>query len=89
MFKSCIYHYFLGNRKVILVLSSIKITFIDPNTVLTTQRMNLLEKQFASDYRAFYLCLRRSLCGFFSEFADSTIMTIAHRLRTVVDYNRV
>jgi ABC-type multidrug transport system fused ATPase/permease subunit len=24
-----------------------------------------------------------------SEFADSTILTIAHRLRTVIDYNRV
>lgn len=25
----------------------------------------------------------------FSEFADSTILTIAHRLRTVIDYDRV
>lgn len=24
-----------------------------------------------------------------SEFADSTILTIAHRLRTVIDYDRV
>lgn len=24
-----------------------------------------------------------------SEFAESTILTIAHRLRTVIDYNRV
>jgi ABC-type transport system involved in Fe-S cluster assembly fused permease/ATPase subunit len=26
---------------------------------------------------------------YFSEFAESTILTIAHRLRTVIDYDRV
>lgn len=29
------------------------------------------------------------LTNFLSEFAESTILTIAHRLRTVIDYNRV
>jgi len=30
-----------------------------------------------------------TLMDCYREFADSTIVTIAHRLRTVVDYNRV
>ena len=40
----------------------------------------------------YFLLLSTSLTcfvTFFSEFAESTILTIAHRLRTVIDYDRV
>ena len=38
------------------------------------------------DFITKYMSLTNNLC---SEFAESTILTIAHRLRTVIDYDRV
>ena len=36
-----------------------------------------------------FIVLNMSLTILVSEFAESTILTIAHRLRTVIDYDRV
>ena len=44
-------------------------------------------------FSAEYIMLLTNIFNIFnvlcSEFADSTILTIAHRIRTVIDYDRV
>jgi len=59
----------------------------DRNLALTMQLMSSLEKRSGSGTTSFSLNENDQL--FLREFAESTILTIAHRLRTVIDYDRV
>ena len=50
--------------------------------------MNSLDGRYDSKLEH-YVHYHRTIDPWFSEFAESTILTIAHRLRTVIDYDRV
>ena len=51
--------------------------------------MSSLERRYDSEYFVFICMDLPIIYSPSSEFANSTILTIAHRLRTVIDYDRV